>query len=130
MYLGYMRQTLIETLMHRQKKTSLAEVLLVQEERLSFLPAGGLSGGLIREIDWSKTALGPVDGWPQSLRTSISICFEFRFPMLIWWGPSLVKFYNDAYIPMLGAKHPRALDSRDGRYGPRSGTSLGRCLKE
>ena len=104
-----MRQTLIETLMASTKKTSLAEVLLVQEERLSFLPAGGLSGGLIREIDWSKTALGPVDGWPQSLRTSISICLNSRFPMLIWWGPSLVKFYNDAYIPMLGAKHPRAL---------------------
>jgi hypothetical protein len=29
--------------------------------------------------------------------------------MLIWWGPKLVKIYNDAYIPMLGSKHPRAL---------------------
>ena len=86
-----------------------SQFLRGQEERLSFLPAGGTTGALIRAIDWSNTALGPVEEWPQSLRTSISICLNSRFPMLIWWGPSLVKIYNDAYIPMLGAKHPRAL---------------------
>ena len=86
-----------------------SQFLRGQEERLSFLPAGGTTGALIRAIDWSETALGPVEGWPQSLRTSISICLNSRFPMLIWWGPSLVKIYNDAYLPILGAKHPRAL---------------------
>ena len=75
----------------------------------SFLPAGGSAGTLIRSIDWSTTALGPVDEWPQSLRTSVSICLNSRFPMLIWWGPELVKIYNEAYIPMAGAKHPWAL---------------------
>jgi PAS domain S-box-containing protein len=78
-------------------------------DTLSFVPASGVTAALIRCIDWSKTALGPVAGWPQSLRTSVSICLNSRFPMLIWWGPQLVKIYNDAYVPMLGAKHPRAL---------------------
>jgi K+-sensing histidine kinase KdpD len=29
--------------------------------------------------------------------------------MFVWWGPELINFYNDAYIPVLGARHPEAL---------------------
>jgi signal transduction histidine kinase/serine phosphatase RsbU (regulator of sigma subunit)/CheY-like chemotaxis protein len=32
-----------------------------------------------------------------------------RFPVIIFWGPDLVQIYNDAYVPVLGAKHPEAL---------------------
>ncbi len=32
-----------------------------------------------------------------------------RFEMWLGWGPDLAFFYNDAYIPTLGAKHPTAL---------------------
>ena len=71
---------------------------------------GGDMGALMRSMDWSKTRLGPVENWPQSLRTAVSICLASHFPMLIWWGPELVKLYNDAYRPMLGAtKHPMAM---------------------
>ena len=71
---------------------------------------GGDMGALMRSLDWSKTRLGPVENWPQSLRTAVSICLASHFPMLIWWGPELVKLYNDAYRPMLGAtKHPMAM---------------------
>ena len=69
----------------------------------------------MRSIDWSQTPLGPVESWPQSLRTSVSICLNSRFPIFVWWGPELVMLYNDAYRPMLGAtKHPRAM-GRSGR---------------
>ncbi|MGZ5440389.1 MAG: ATP-binding protein [Thermoanaerobaculia bacterium] len=64
---------------------------------------------LVDEFDWSTTSIGPCDSWPQSLRTSVSICLASRFPILIWWGPELIKIYNDAYATILGAKHPRAL---------------------
>ena len=74
-----------------------------------FLQGGGEMGALMRSMDWSATALGPVEGWPQSLRTSVSTCLNSRFPILIWWGPDLVKLYNDAYRPILGAKHPRSM---------------------
>jgi hypothetical protein len=40
----------------------------------------------MRSIDWSKTAVGPVEGWPQSLRTALSIILETGFPMYIAWG--------------------------------------------
>ncbi|GAB2914055.1 hypothetical protein GCM10027093_60670 [Paraburkholderia jirisanensis] len=32
--------------------------------------------------------------------------------MLLWWGEEFVQIYNDAYRPVLGAKHPRAMGQR------------------
>ncbi|HET7202144.1 MAG TPA: ATP-binding protein [Steroidobacteraceae bacterium] len=72
-------------------------------------PDGGAMGELIRATDWSRTPLGPVERWPQSLRTALSICLGSKFPILLWWGPEFLKLYNDAYRPMLGDKHPRSL---------------------
>src|SRR5688572_24707152 len=66
--------------------------------------------GLMRATDWSATALGPVSGWPHSLRAAIRLMLTSRFPMWLGWGKELTFFYNDAYGAMtLGAKHPWAL---------------------
>ena len=74
------------------------------------LSGGGEMGALMRSIDWSKTAVGPVGGWPQSLRTALSILLETGFPMYIAWGRGYTQFYNDGYRPILGStKHPRAM---------------------
>ena len=70
----------------------------------------GEMASLIRNTDWSRTPLGPVESWPQSLRTAVSICLGSRHPIVLWWGPERWMFYNDAYRPMLGAaKHPQFL---------------------
>ncbi|MDB5751386.1 MAG: putative histidine kinase, hybrid [Ramlibacter sp.] len=66
------------------------------------------TGRLLLATDWAATPLGPVAGWPRSLRIAVSICLNSRFPMFVWWGPSLVNIYNDAYIPVLGQRHPQA----------------------
>ena len=67
-------------------------------------------GALMRSIDWSRTAVGPVSSWPQSLRTALSILLETGFPMYIAWGPEYTQFYNDGYRPILGStKHPGAM---------------------
>jgi PAS domain S-box-containing protein len=79
--------------------------------KLDFLAGGGEMGARVRALDWSKTPLGPIAKWPQSLKTSVSMCLNSRFPILIWWGPQLVKIYNDAYRPLIGSKHPWALGS-------------------
>jgi signal transduction histidine kinase len=63
----------------------------------------------MRAFDWSKTPMGPPEGWPENLRVALGICLASRFPMTIWWGPSLTLFYNDAYVSFLGRKHPHAL---------------------
>ncbi|MFC4062181.1 SpoIIE family protein phosphatase [Planomonospora corallina] len=61
-------------------------------------------------VDWSATPLGPPDGWPQSLRTAVSILLSSRFSMWMAWGPQLTFFCNAAYRrDTLGRKYPWAL---------------------
>lgn len=63
----------------------------------------------MRAFDWSKTPLGPVEKWPQALRTSVSTCLDCAFPIVLWWGPELAILYNDEYGQIMGPKHPAAL---------------------
>src|SRR6476659_10877357 len=44
------------------------------------LMRGGRMGELMRSLDWTGTRLGAPETWPQSLRTSISICLDCHFP--------------------------------------------------
>jgi len=74
-----------------------------------FLSGGGELGGLIRSFDWSATPLGPVEGWPQSLRTCVRIMLASRQPIWIGWGKEQIKLYNDPYKAIVGGKHPWAL---------------------
>ncbi len=73
------------------------------------LPGGGHTGALIRGHDWSATGLGPIEQWPQSLRTVVGILLSSRYQMWMGWGPDLSFLYNDAYAPTLGVKHPWAI---------------------
>jgi PAS domain S-box-containing protein len=73
------------------------------------LSGGGDLGARMREIDWSKSPLGPVEAWPESLRTCVRIMLTSRQPMFVWWGDDLINLYNDAYRSILGGKHPQAL---------------------
>ncbi|RRB07270.1 PAS domain-containing sensor histidine kinase [Larkinella rosea] len=85
-----------------------------------FLAGGGEMGQLIGSVDWAKNPLGPIENWPQSLRTTLSIILHSRFPMFLFWGRDLICFYNDAYRPSLGnnGKHPMALGQRGEEIWP------------
>jgi PAS fold len=75
----------------------------------SFVAGGGEMGARIRELDWSQTPLGPIDEWPQSLRSALSILLPSKAQIALFWGPQFISLYNDAYRPVFGAKHPRVL---------------------
>lgn len=79
------------------------------DNSVQFLSGGGEMGALIRSMDWSKTALGPIETWPQSLLTTVSLCLSSTFPILIAWGPETIQIYNDSYRPICGAKHPASM---------------------
>jgi PAS domain S-box-containing protein len=86
----------------------------MQERAATAMPAamagGGEMGELIRAHDWASTGLGPVETWPQSLLSALSILLSAQSPTFIGWGESLVQLYNDAYRPILGStKHPASL---------------------
>lgn len=62
-----------------------------------------------RELEWAATSLGPVAGWPPTLRAVVRACLDSPFAMSLWCAPDLILIYNDAYIRVLGSKHPGAL---------------------
>ncbi len=74
-----------------------------------WLFGGGEMGDRIRAFDWASTPIGASDSWSPALRTTLGIMLANRFPLLLWWGPQYISIYNDAYRPVLGAKHPWAL---------------------
>jgi PAS domain S-box-containing protein len=76
------------------------------QDQKVYLPPGGTMGELIRSKDWSKTPLGPMEQWPQTLLTNLATILETPFPHLICWGRELTMLYNDAYMNVLGKKHP------------------------
>jgi len=61
-------------------------------------------GGMARRIlafDWSTTALGPMETWPQSLKTAADVMLGCGFPAILWVGPETTTLYNDAYDDLL-----------------------------
>jgi PAS domain S-box-containing protein len=77
---------------------------------LEFLFAGGGEmGNRMGSNEWANTPLGSPENWSPALRMMASFLLANRFPQLLWWGPQFCSLYNDAYIPILGTKHPWAL---------------------
>src|ERR1700733_13992078 len=78
-------------------------------ENLAWLAGGGEMGALMRRIDWARTSLGSPETWSPALRMVTGLLLANRFPKVLWWGSELCQLYNDAYRPILGAKHPHSM---------------------
>ncbi|NJM52941.1 MAG: hypothetical protein HC846_05820, partial [Blastocatellia bacterium] len=83
------------------------------------LTGGGEMSERIRQFDWTKTTLGAIENWQQSLITAVNLILNSRFSMFVWWGEELTYIYNDAYLPTLGIRHPRLWENRRGKFGRR-----------
>lgn len=79
------------------------------KELPNFLSGGGVMAARIASYDWSRSPIGEIAGWPQSLRTALSIILNSKFPKYMTWGSQYIGFYNDAYIPLLGKKEALGL---------------------
>src|SRR5262245_18820881 len=91
----------------------------------SVLGGGGEMGERMRAFDWSKTALGPLEQWPQSLRICVQIILGSGYPMAIAWGPDYTILYNDAQRVLFGTKHPAALGRGTKEMFPEVWESIG-----
>ena len=80
-------------------------------------PGDGEMARRMRAYPWASSPLGDPPDWPASLRTACRICLTSRFPMIIWWGEELRFLYNDAYLPLLGNKHPALMRPGDQVWG-------------
>nr|WP_293868368.1 PAS domain-containing sensor histidine kinase [uncultured Alsobacter sp.] len=63
-------------------------------------------------FDWNETSLGPIAGWPQSLKTTVGLLLRSPIPIVLLWGADGVMIYNDPYSRFAGGRHPRLLGSR------------------
>ena len=73
------------------------------------LPRSGRMAQQILSFDWAGTSLGPIGSWPRSLRNILSTVLASRQPICFWWGPDLLQFHNDDYLPVLADRQDRAL---------------------
>jgi PAS domain S-box-containing protein len=92
-------------------------------------PGDSEMAALMRTVDWASTPVGPPEDWPQSLRTSVSICLLSRFPIILWWGPRHVMLYNDAYSQIIAEKHPLAMGLEGRRCFPEIWEIIGPMLR-
>lgn len=81
-------------------------------QEFKFLYIDGEMARRFREVKWEKNPLGAIHTWDQSLKTAIGLMLRSAFPQFLCWGPEKIFLYNDAYIPVLGAKHPASFGSR------------------
>jgi signal transduction histidine kinase len=81
----------------------------IPSPRSDWLTGGGEMSALIRAKDWSLTPLGAIETWPQSLRTTVSLCLASNFPINIIWGPEATQIYNLGFKTICGSLHPRSV---------------------
>ena len=55
--------------------------------------------------DWSKTPLGALKDWPESLTFAVELCLNSKFPIGIWWSKYLVSIYNESFRDLFHLKH-------------------------
>ena len=78
----------------------------------SFPAGGGELAALIRTYDWTSTGLGPLQAWPQSLKTVTETLLRSPVPIVLLWGEAGIMIYNDAYSVFAGGRHPKLLGSK------------------
>jgi PAS domain S-box-containing protein len=74
-----------------------------------FLQGGGQLAQIIASFNWGVTPLGPIDGWPQSLKTTIALILRSPVPIVTLWGEEGVMIYNDGYSIFAAGRHPASL---------------------
>jgi PAS domain S-box-containing protein len=70
------------------------------------------SGGMaerIRSFDWASTPLGPIERWPQSLKTIVDLMLVSPSMMSLVWGPDAIHLYNDGFTDLLHEHRAPAL---------------------
>jgi PAS domain S-box-containing protein len=80
-------------------------------DRPSLLMGAGEMAARIEEHDWSHS-LGPIEQWPQSLKTAVSLIVRSPVAIVMLWGEDGIMIYNDAYSIFAGSRHPELLGSK------------------
>ncbi len=85
------------------------ESVPLDKAEAAFLADGTELGRLIARFDWGATGLGPIESWPQVVKTTVGLILRSPVPIVTLWGEAGVMIYNDAYSVFAGARHPEIL---------------------
>ncbi|MET7469458.1 SpoIIE family protein phosphatase [Micromonospora sp. NPDC005222] len=91
--------------------------------------AGGEMGGRLRGFDWFTTPLGSPERWPAALAHAVSTMLSSRAQIVVFWGEEHLAFYNDAYRPTIGEKHPAVIARSARRHWAETWDVLGPLLE-
>jgi len=62
---------------------------------------------LLNRFDWSRTTLGPIASWPETLRAAVRMMMLSGVPMVMLAGErDGTLIYNDGYAVFAGERHP------------------------
>src|ERR1700749_1414289 len=75
----------------------------------TLITGNGQMAGRIRAHNWSKTPLGPIEVWSETLLATVNLMLHSPSPTVVSWCKEMVFLYHDAAIPTLTTKHPTAL---------------------
>ncbi|MES2338745.1 MAG: PAS domain-containing protein [Pseudomonadota bacterium] len=80
----------------------------------AFLASGGNTADLIAGFDWGATSLGPIAGWPTSLKTIVGFIVRSPVPLVLLWGADGIMIYNDAYAVFAHGTEKLGMNVREG----------------
>ncbi|MDG4808404.1 SpoIIE family protein phosphatase [Micromonospora sp. WMMD1120] len=90
--------------------------------------AGGEMGERLARFDWSSAQVGEPARWPLALSSAIGMMLASSAPIVMFWGDEQYAFYNDAYRPTIGAKHPDVIGQPARAYWSETWAVLGPLL--
>jgi hypothetical protein len=82
-----------------------------------------------RGVDWAAGPLGPVSGWSPTLRAAMQVMLHTRHAVTLMWGREFTLVYNEAYVRMIGDKHPAALGAPARQVFPEIWDDIGPMLE-
>lgn len=94
-----------------------------------FAHAGALADAY-RAVDWSRSPVGDPSTWSPTLLQALETAWSSRFPITLIWGPELVLLYNEAYVALIGDKHPAALGERTRTVFPEAWDGIAPLLEQ
>ncbi len=56
----------------------------------------------VSEFPWETTSLGSPESWSDGLKSAVQVCLSSSAPILLAWGPDLIRIFNDAYVELAG----------------------------
>jgi len=79
------------------EEASASQAAWEEAESHPFLAGTGELGHLIAALHWSRTPIGAIADWPQSLRLAVGMILRSPVAMALLWGEQGTLIYNAAY---------------------------------